>query len=217
MRIIITENQIEFIRRYKKIKELVDNGIDTVYQQSDICDYTYSDFLAEVCWQVSDNGDELNMAYERIKDIDVIHRWVRNNFNKFIRDEFNRIIDDEKCNEGFDDVDEDYLKGLMFGADNIQESIDDKEYFKTLKITLSRRYDIIQQEMDHYMTNNLDCDEYPDDVEGFKDYILEKVTDEMMFTHNINKWEWSDLNDELNNMIGEQIKKTFKSWIRKHC
>ena len=25
--------------------------------------------------------------------------------------------------------------------------------------------------VDHLMTNNLDCDEYPNDVEGFKDYI----------------------------------------------
>jgi hypothetical protein len=44
MKIILTENQIEFIRRYKKIKELIDEGIDTLNQQVDLCDYTSSDF-----------------------------------------------------------------------------------------------------------------------------------------------------------------------------
>jgi hypothetical protein len=72
-------------------------------------------------------------------------------------------------------------------------------------------------EMDHYITNNLACDEYPDDVEGFKDYILEEVTDQMMFTHNVNKWEWHDVYLSLEDMIGTQIKKTFKSWAKKHC
>ena len=38
-----------------------------------------------------------------------------------------------------------------------------------------------------------------------------------MFNHNINKWEWSDLNDVLNDMIGEQIKNTYNSWAKKHC
>ena len=137
MKIILTENQIEFIRRYKKIKELVDN---------------------------------------------------------------------KNYNEGFDD--EDY---------NLQESDNHKEYYSSLKNALLRRHNVIMSEMDHYMTNNLACDEYPDDVEGFKDYILEQVTDEMMFNHNLKSWEWSDLNDELNNMIGEQIKNTYTSWTKKHC
>jgi len=137
MKIILTENQIEFIRRYKKIKELIDN---------------------------------------------------------------------KNYNEGFDD--EDY---------NLQESDNHKEYYSSLKNALLRRHNVIMSEMDHYMTNNLACDEYPDDVEGFKDYILEQVTDEMMFNHNLKSWEWSDLNDELNNMIGEQIKNTYTSWTKKHC
>jgi hypothetical protein len=222
MKIILTENQIEFIRRYKKIKELIDEGIDVISNEKNSCHYIYDDFIEEVCWQVSDKMEDLNMDTETVNAIDKVHGWVKDNFNTYILEKFEIMINDLKCSGRFyddedDDDDEDYISGLMYGVDNIQESIDDKEYFKTLKITLSRRYYIIQQEMDHYMTNNLDCDEYPDDVEGFKDYILEKVTDEMMFTHNINKWEWSDLNDELNNMIGEQIKKTFKSWAKKHC
>ena len=45
MKIILTENQIEFIRRYKKIKELIDEGIDVLSNDEDVCGYTYSDFI----------------------------------------------------------------------------------------------------------------------------------------------------------------------------
>ena len=217
MKIILTENQIEFIRRYNQLKELVDNGIDVLNQSADLCDYTFSDFLEEVCWQVSDNMEDLNMTTKSAGTIRKIHKWVRNNFSQHIRQEFDRIIEGHNCDEGFDDADEDYLSGLMFGTDNIQESTDDKEYFKTLKITLARRYGIILQEMDHSITNNLECPDDPEDVDEYKDYIVEEVTDSIMFNHNINKWEWSDLNDVLNDMIGEQIKNTYNSWAKKHC
>jgi hypothetical protein len=72
-------------------------------------------------------------------------------------------------------------------------------------------------EMDHYMTNNLACDEYPNDVDGFTDHILEEVANEMMFTYNVDNWDWDDLYFSLNDMVGKQIKKTFKSWSKKHC
>ena len=217
MKIIITENQVEFIRRYNQLKELVDNGIALLSQSDDLCDYTFSDFLEEVCWQVSDNMEYLNMTTKNAGVIREVHKWVRNNFSQYIRQEFDGIIEGHNCDEGFDDADEDYLSGLMFGTDNIQESTDDKEYFKTLKITLSRRYDIILQEMDHFITNNLECPDNSEDVDEYKDYIVEEVTDSIMFNHNINKWEWSDLNDVLNDMIGEQIKNTYNSWAKKHC
>ena len=103
MKIILTENQIEFIRRYKKIKELVDEGIDTLNQQVDLCDYTSSDFLTEVCWQVSDHMEDLNMETETVGTIEKVHRWVRNNFVEHIRKEFDRVIDNLKCSERFDD------------------------------------------------------------------------------------------------------------------
>ena len=116
---------------------------------------------------------------------------------------------DSNCSERFDDVDDEEY--------NLQESDEDKEYDSSLKNALIRRHNVIMEEMDHYITNNLSCDEYPDDVDGFKDYILEQVTDAMMFTHNVNKWEWHDVYLSLENIIGKQIKKIFKSWIRKHC
>ena len=118
MKIIITESQHELIRRYGILKELVDNGIDVLNQSADLCDYTFSDFLEEVCWQVSDNMDELNMDTETVGSIEKVHRWVRNNLGLYIREEFDRIIDEHNCNEGFDDADEDHLSSLMFGVDN---------------------------------------------------------------------------------------------------
>ena len=118
MKIILTENQIEFIRRYNQLKELVDNGIDVLNQSADLCDYTFSDFLEEVCWQVSDNMEDLNMTTKSAGTIRKIHKWVRNNFSQHIRQEFDRIIEDHNCDEGFDDADEDDLSSLMFGVDN---------------------------------------------------------------------------------------------------
>lgn len=212
MKIIITENQVEFIRRYKKIKELVDNGIDVIQQEvnwgdEDMCGYTYSEFIEEVCWQVSDKMEDLNMDTETVGTIEKIHKWVTDNFDEYIRKEFDRLIDEHNCDEGFDDADD----------DNLQESYEDKEYDTSLRNTLLRRHNSIMEEMDHYITNNLSCDEYPDDVDEFTDYILEQVTDAMMFTHNVNNWEWHDVYLLLEDIIGKQIKKTFKSWIRKHC
>ena len=118
MKIIITESQHELIRRYDKLKEMVENGIDVLNQEADLCDYTFSEFLTEVCWQVSDNMDEFGLEPQFVGTIDKVHRWVRNYFGLFIREEFDRIIQDHNCDEGFDDADEDYLSGLMFGIDN---------------------------------------------------------------------------------------------------
>jgi hypothetical protein len=209
MKIILTENQIEFIRRYKKIKDLVDEGIDVLSQETDICDYDFFGFLNEICWQVSDKMEHLNLPTDTVGMIENVHNWVKGNFDTYILEKFEIIMYDSNCNERFDDVDDEEY--------NLQESDDTKEYDSSLKNALLRRHNVIMSEMDHYITNNLACDEYPDDVEGFKDYILEEVTDQMMFTHNVNKWEWHDVYLSLEDMIGTQIKKTFKSWAKKHC
>jgi hypothetical protein len=115
MKIILTENQVEFIRRYGTLKELVDNGIDVIDQNGDLCDYTLSEFLTEVCWQVSDHMDELNMDNETLGTIEKVHRWVRNNFGEHITKEFNILIVTHNCSGNFDDSydDEEY---------NLQES-----------------------------------------------------------------------------------------------
>ena len=209
MKIILTENQIEFIRRYKKIKDLVDEGIDVLSQETDICDYDFFGFLNEICWQVSDKMEHLNLPTDTVGMIENVHNWVKGNFDTYILEKFEIIMYDSNCNERFDDVDDKEY--------NLQESDEDKEYDSSLNNALLRRHNVIMEEMDHYITNNLSCDEYPEDVDGFKDYILEQVTDAMMFTHNVNKWEWHDVYLSLENIIGKQIKKTFKSWIRKHC
>lgn len=118
MKIILTETQLSLVRRFSKLKELVEEGIDVLDQDADLCDYTYSDFLQEVCWQVSDKMEELSVNTESIGSIELIHKWVIDNFNEFIRKEFDRLINKHRCDEGFDDADEDYLSGLMFGVDN---------------------------------------------------------------------------------------------------
>jgi hypothetical protein len=208
MKIILTENQIEFIRRYKKIKELVDEGIDVLSNDEDFCGFNYSAFIEEVCWQVSDKMEHLNLPTDTVGMIENVHKWVTDNFDEYIRKEFDRVIvDNPNCDEGYDDADD----------DNLQESYEDKEYHTSLRNALLRRHNVIMSEMDHYMTNNLACDEYPNDVDGFTDHILEEVANEMMFTYNVDNWDWDDLYFSLNDMVGKQIKKTFKSWAKKHC
>jgi hypothetical protein len=215
MKIIITESQHELIRRYGILKELVDNGIDVLNQSADLCDYTFSDFLEEVCWQVSDNMDELNMDTETVGSIEKVHRWVRNNLGLYIREEFDRIIDEHNCNEGFDDADEDDLSSLMFGVDNIQESIEDDEYNFSLRNAIKRRYNDIIYEMEKYLHNEIDCNDWEENE--FMEWILEKVTDEMMFNYGIDNWEWSDLNDELSNILKDRINSFYESWTTNNC
>ena len=214
MKIILTENQIEFIRRYKKIKELVDEGIDVLSNDEDFCGFNYSAFIEEVCWQVSDKMEYLNLPTDTVGMIENVHKWVMDNFSEHIRKEFDRIINDPNCNKRFDDVDDEEY--------NLQESDDDNDdeddkYYSSLKTSLIRRHNIIMEEMYHYIDNLIDCDEYPNDVDGFIDHILESVSDAMMYTHNINNWLWADLYDMLNNLIGEQINDYYISWTRKHC
>jgi hypothetical protein len=213
MKIIITENQVEFIRRYKKIKELVDEGIDVLSNDEDFCGFNYSAFIEEVCWQVSDKMEYLNLPTDTVGMIENVHKWVMDNFSEHIRKEFDRIINDPNCNERFDDADDEEY--------NLQESDDDDDeddkYYSSLKSSLIRRHNVIMEEMYHYINNLIDCDEYPDDVDGFKDHILDEVSDAMMFTHNINNWLWGDLYDMLNNLIGNQINDYYISWTRKHC
>jgi hypothetical protein len=103
---IVTESQIELSRRYEKLIELVDNGIDVLSQDEDLCSYTYSEFIEEVCWQVTDKIDQLNLSTEKVDVIGKVHRWVRNYLGLYIREEFDRIIDEHNCGGHYDDVDE---------------------------------------------------------------------------------------------------------------
>ena len=214
MKIILTENQIEFIRRYKKIKELVDEGIDVLSNDEDFCGFNYSAFIEEVCWQVSDKMEYLNLPTDTVGMIENVHKWVMDNFSEHIRKEFDRIINDPNCNERFDDVDDEEYS--LQESDDDEDDEDDK-YYSSLKTSLIRRHNAIMEEMYHFINNLIDCDEYPDDVDGFIDHILESVSDAMMYTHNINNWLWADLYDMLNNLIGEQINDYYISWTRKHC
>jgi hypothetical protein len=103
---IVTESQIELSRRYEKLIELVDNGIDVLSQDEDFCGYTYNDFMEEVCWQVSDKIDRLNLSTEKVDVIEKVHRWVRNYLGLYIREEFDKLIQ-LNCVNSFDDAYED--------------------------------------------------------------------------------------------------------------
>jgi len=111
---------ISFLRRREAIIDLIDNGIDVIRNDTDVCDYTFSEFLTEVCWQVSDNSDKMGIELNSNK-IDLIHSWVRRNFSQYIKDEYLKLIDSEGCNDyDEDDIDDDYLSGFLYGVDNNQ-------------------------------------------------------------------------------------------------
>jgi hypothetical protein len=117
---IINESKnISFLRRKETIKDLIDNGIQTIRDDGNICDYIFSEFLSEVCWQVSDNSDEMGIELITNK-IDLIHNWVRNNFSRYIKDEYLELLVSEGCNDYDDDDDLDYYSGRSYGVDNNQ-------------------------------------------------------------------------------------------------
>jgi hypothetical protein len=106
-------NDFTFLRRKKTIKDLIDNGIEVLRNDADLCDYTFTEFLTEVCWQVSDNSDVMGIDLTSNK-IDLIHRWVRNNFSQYIKDEYLELIDSEGCNDYDKDEDDlDYYSGRL--------------------------------------------------------------------------------------------------------
>jgi len=210
MKIILTENQIEFIRRYKKIKELVDEGIDVLSNDEDFCGFNYSAFIEEVCWQVSDKMEHLNLPTDTVGMIENVHKWVTDNFDEYIRKEFDRVIVD---NPNCDDADD--LDSSIFGVDNIQESIEDDNYNFSLRNAIKRRYNDIIYEMERYLHNEIDCDDWEENE--FVEWILETVTDEMMFNYGIDNWEWSDLNDELSNILKDRINSFYKYWTTNNC
>ncbi len=46
---IINESKnISFLRRKETIKDLIDNGIEAIRNDTDVCDYVFSEFLTEV-------------------------------------------------------------------------------------------------------------------------------------------------------------------------
>jgi len=107
MKILITENQIGFIRRYGQIKELVDEGIDVISNDEDFCGFGYSEFMEEVCWQVSDK------KFLNVRDSDnrpsmtqLIHDWVRDHFAEHIRSEYHSLIEKLCMEDRWDDADD---------------------------------------------------------------------------------------------------------------
>jgi hypothetical protein len=101
----ISKDHISFTRRYEIIKDLIERGIDVLAQEVDICDYVKAAFLNEVCWQVSDNMEELNMNTESVDTIEKIQRWVKIYFGAYINNEFDKLMD-LNCYGSFDDAEE---------------------------------------------------------------------------------------------------------------
>ena len=117
MKIIITESQLEFIRRYKVLDGLVSEAIEFVSSQDDVCEYSFRDFFEEIKWQVSDNYEMLNLP----KDLDpaIVQDWVSDNFYGQIKDFYVAYVEPD-CEEYNDDDDEDYYSGHLYGVDNNQ-------------------------------------------------------------------------------------------------
>jgi len=101
------DKNILFIRRYTIIKELIEESFDVI--EGDVCDYTFSEFLTEICWQVSDKKELLQLS--GIGYNDLIHMWVRNNFHTHIRKVFENLLQKESCFDDVYDVNDEYDDG----------------------------------------------------------------------------------------------------------
>jgi len=102
MKIVITESQLEFIRRYKVLDSLVSEAIEFVSSQDDVCDYSFKDFFEEVKWQVSDKYEMLNLP----KDLgpEIAQDWVSDNFYGQIKDFYVAYVEPD-C-EDYDEEDD---------------------------------------------------------------------------------------------------------------
>ena len=207
MKIILTENQVEFIRRYSTLKELVENAIDVLDQYRDLCDYTLSEFLTEVCWQVSDHMDVLNMDSEALGTIEKIHRWVRNNFGDHITKEFNILIVTHNCSGNFDDSYDD--------EDILEESLNKENQYSLMR-RVAQAEDLIYPTMDmvyEFLTNNtlehLNMNEY----DAFIDLISIKIAYEIL---NKEKNLEGDEKSKLLNKISRFVKDEYWDVIRKY-
>jgi hypothetical protein len=112
-------NDIAYLRRKEIIKDLIDNRIEVIRDNDNVCNYAFSEFLTEVSWQVSDNSHKLGIESNNT-NIPLIHKWVRRNFSQYIEDKYLELIDSEGCNDEDDDDDDDYLSGFLYGVDNNQ-------------------------------------------------------------------------------------------------
>lgn len=114
MKYLITESQFDLIRRYDIINNLIDEGAEYIIAEEDYCDYTFSDFLEEIKWQVSDNGDEFKLG-----DLQYLHDLIEKNFYDKIKKIWDSI--ESLCNDYDDDDDDlDYYSGRLYGVDNNQ-------------------------------------------------------------------------------------------------
>jgi hypothetical protein len=93
-----------FLRREKSIKELVDIGIDQIAQSGDFCNWTFSDFLEEICWHVSDKAKLINMDKN---EKSTIQKWVRNNFSKYIKEVYDYLLNKLECYDYYEEFDND--------------------------------------------------------------------------------------------------------------
>lgn len=118
MKVVITESQFNFLRRYEILDRLVIQGIEVVQEQDDICDYSFKDFLEEIKWQVSDKKEEHKLG----DDIDFIHDLIEKHFYKKIKDYYDVKIT-PRCEEDYNNDDDDnldYYSGRLYGVDNNQ-------------------------------------------------------------------------------------------------
>ena len=121
MKIIISESQREFIRRYEQIKDIINQAGEELREQ--VCDFTFGDFVNETCWLVSDNRDDFGFDEPENYEIwqeqtDEIHKWIVANFKDYLTEIFEKLVKEENCLGNFDV--EDDLSSFLYGVDNNQ-------------------------------------------------------------------------------------------------
>jgi len=162
MKVIITENQHKFIRRYQEIEDGIQDFILT--HKLNVMD-TFDGFLTEICWDVAqDVVSKMNIPEEDyVTYRNQLIRFIKNNFYEELKEFWDR-------------------NNYWADSKNINESYD--------KIIIQRRYQQISEFIDRALSRYDVC--LYTDVIDFVDRVMDYTADnlyESLFNYN---WDDGD-------------------------
>jgi hypothetical protein len=149
MKVIITENQHKFIRRYQEIEDGISDFILT--HKLNVMD-TFDGFLTEICWDVAqDVVSKMNIPEEDyVTYRNQLIRFIKNNFYEELKEFWDR-------------------NNYWADSKNINESYD--------KIIFQRRYQQISEFIDRALSRYDVCI-YPDVID-FVDRVMDYTADDL--------------------------------------
>ena len=189
MKVIITENQHKFIRRYQEIEDGIQDFILT--HKLNVMD-TFDGFLTEICWDVAqDVVSKMNIPEEDyVTYRNQLIRFIKNNFYEELKefwDRNNYWSDSKNINESYDKI------IFQRRYQQISEFID-RALSRYDVCLYTDVIDFVDRVMDYTADNlyeslfNLEWDDDTNDVyQGIYDFISEHFVDRIHEFYEDNK------------------------------